>query len=396
MHTYNRAPFPKQKRAPVRAVVGLLTGLTLALLLAAGCGHQETPMTPTHPQTTADVTPSASRPAQYVGSGACKGCHPNAFAQHAAGRHARTLTPVGKEGLPELNPPIGRIAGTHYAIFRRGDQLAFGFADQPDTAETLHMTMGSGKTGVAYLSVTQDFLRVAQMSYFPQEKAWHLSPGQEKAGTDLGTVSWGEKARACMKCHVTTLTADPRTPPEQQPLLPERRFFGVGCESCHGPGSRHVEVTQRGEKKQHFMEDLGTWSATRLNTLCGECHNTPGTGNSMSKKSDETHRYQTFGLMKSACFQQSGDRLSCLTCHAPHTDVATDAKQYDSICMRCHATAPNTPPPSPIFAAKRICPVNARANCVSCHMPDRPVFTGSKSIQTRMADHYIRTPRPKP
>ena len=37
----------------------------------------------------------------------------------------------------------------------------------------------------------------------------------------------------------------------------------------------------------------------------------------------QTQRFQPYGLMKSACFLKSGNRLSCSTCHNPHRDVET-------------------------------------------------------------------------
>ena len=92
----------------------------------------------------------------------------------------------------------------------------------------------------------------------------------------------------------------------------------------------------------------------------------------------------------SRCFRESRDRLTCVTCHDPHTDVATDDKPYTAACLQCHSRPTTGSAPRPVQA--KPCPVNAVAKCVECHMPKRrePVFPGSPR---RVADHFIRINR---
>lgn len=119
----------------------------------------------------------------------------------------------------------------------------------------------------------------------------------------------------CLECHSEQLkgyegsphhrVADPRTPAAKQ-----------GCESCHGPGSRHVE-------------DPGTFPVRNLNRLppeevsatCTTCHNRG------------EHAFWDGS-------QHDSRKLTCTTCHSVH-DYKSDTKQLKektqaAVCASCH------------------------------------------------------------
>jgi len=105
---------------------------------------------------------------------------------------------------------------------------------------------------------------------------------------------------------------------------------------------------------------------------------------------DETNRFQAFGLMKSQCFLQSKDTLSCITCHNPHTNASTNPKTYEAACLSCHASPTSADRPPRLRAVKiEVCPVNPKENCVSCHMPRRKAIASSQA-PIMMPDHFLR------
>jgi len=248
----------------------------------------------------------------------------------------------------------------------------------------LDFAFGSGKTGMTYVFVVKGSMLVElRSSYFPHEKKWYVTPGQERLNAgDVGGPFPRPAARACFLCHAVTLPDDTVTP--------QARFYGVGCESCHGPGSSHIAVIRAGGSSETLMESMESWSGTRVNELCGKCHGTEAEAREQHLSSEMTTRLQAVGLARSQCFKQSKDTLSCITCHDPHTNVGANARIYESVCLTCHSGSTRSRrPPALRLLTIRSCPVNQRAGCIACHMPKRPAITSSK-IPTYMSDHLIR------
>jgi predicted CXXCH cytochrome family protein len=150
---------------------------------------------------------------------------------------------------------------------------------------------------------------------------------------------------------------------------------GVQCESCHGPGLEHAQAIRQG--KPGGIGNPKKLAADRRLEICALCHN------GFSDRSDPLPKEllvssQVVAIRNSECFVQSGKALTCTSCHDPHRDRARAEveKASDTACLGCHSAA--TQPRA------AVCPVNARGQCTSCHMPqvDEGVF--------HMTDHWIR------
>jgi len=318
----------------------------------------------------------------FVGSAACKECHSKEFQSHHASHHALTMRSADRAGLGSLAPPSGRIEHTRYALAHQGARLQFTLEESTGKAQTVQLALGSGKTGMTYIVIPDNHsVSEMPMSYFPALKRWMPTPGDDFGGGDeVGQTRTGSLARKCLLCHAVAVN--------ERTGMPEPKFFGVGCESCHGPSSAHVAAMRSSDMSDLHMEHLGSWSATRLNEMCGRCHGTAQSILPNSLSSLKTHRLQPYGLMESRCFQESNDTLSCLTCHDPHTDVSLDTAAYERKCLGCHA--PDAAPAERTHSATgKACPVNPHTGCIPCHMPMREAFPGM-DMPTRMADHLIR------
>jgi hypothetical protein len=134
------------------------------------------------------------------------------------------------------------------------------------------------------------------------------------------------------------------------------------------------------------MEDMRQWGAARIDAVCARCHRSLDDVSLEREDSTLTGRFQGYGLALSPCFQKSGDRLSCVTCHNPHTDVSTDRRAYEKVCLSCHSSTSAAP--------SHACAVNPKEGCIACHMPDRPIFADPR-IPISMADHLILIHRSK-
>lgn len=250
----------------------------------------------------------------------------------------------------------------------------------------MSLAFGSGKTGMTYTALLgADKLAEMRRSYFPKTGVWHITPGQESLkDKKMGKLHDGEFPRKCVLCHAVALS--------EGVLMPEPRFMGVGCESCHGPGGVHIKAISSGKSANLFMEPLKKATGERINNLCGGCHMTAKMVKDMHLPKGATDRFQPYGLSLSQCFQKSGGKLTCVTCHNPHQDASHDLKKYDALCMSCHTDVKpaTSQPPSP--ASPKPCPVNKKSDCVSCHMPLQKIFKET-DIPTEMRDHYIRVRR---
>jgi Flp pilus assembly protein TadD len=205
-------------------------------------------------------------------------------------------------------------------------------------------------------------------SYFEHRISWYtvgdragLTMGHKADPPDDVVAALGAKQPAetifrCFNCHAT----GSKTGPDVSELQP-----GVQCERCHGPGEAHVRAPSA-----KTIENPGRLSPRALVEACGQCHRLPPSG----VDDRESIRFAPVGLMGSRCFRESG-KLSCLTCHDPHSDVNHDAAYYVNKCLECHAGS--TPAVN--------CPRATRDNCLPCHMPKAntaPLLT--------FTDHRIR------
>jgi hypothetical protein len=311
-------------------------------------------------------------------------CHPNETKDHATTNHAKTAQLLDRRFLGKNAPSVGPIPNTVFAFAAKGDQFGIVPKDNPGgEPHLLELALGSGKNGMTYVKVLgENALAELHMSYFPKLRKWYVTPGTEKLGpANMGRLRDGEVARQCVLCHAVTL-------PDNS-LLPEQRFLGVGCESCHGPGSNHIAAVQAGKIGDLAITSLRATDGDTINQVCGTCHRLSTADVGVTEPSD-TARFQPYGLSQSKCFIQSKGNLTCITCHDPHTNAETNPRYYEAICLKCHATpsaaSPRRNPPSVVG---KPCPVNPQTKCISCHMPRKRVFPATK-VPTTMPDHFIR------
>src|ERR1051326_2704780 len=228
--------------------IALVFGILPAVLLLLAACHQEAAPPPI-PAPLASAPP-APPPTRYLGNEGCREWHAAEFQAHHASRHARTLRFMDRQSLGDQSPPTGRITNTPFQLTKVGDGFGFGLIGKPMIP--LQLAFGSGKSGMAFTVVVgSDRLAEAHMSYFPPRKQWYVTPGQENLAEGMpGNIMQGESARQCVSCHVVTL-------PEST-LLPEKKFLGVGCESCHGPGEAHIAAMRTGDTAHGAMDHLGS------------------------------------------------------------------------------------------------------------------------------------------
>jgi len=123
--------------------------------------------------------------------------------------------------------------------------------------------------------------------------------------------------RSCADCH-TNLTRVFRASPHGRSYKEDLKWASIsGCESCHGPGSRHVEA---GGGRGRFIVNPG-----KDPTSCFQCH---------------LETAAQFNLPHHHPIREQ--RMNCVQCHDPHgTDILKPAgglamARLNETCAGCH------------------------------------------------------------
>ncbi len=204
-------------------------------------------------------------------------------------------------------------------------------------------------------------------AYSTAQHALLLSPGfsPEKPSTyedAVGNLLSPTFEQRCLTCH-----GEPNT-------LGAGRAGGVHCESCHGPAFSHLAAVGKGNPREGVVNP-SRLSANDQVEVCAQCH-TGFTYQSDPMPDDLLVSNQVNALRRAECFVQSGAKLSCTGCHDPHDDAKNIAERSVATCLRCHASS--------VSGHAAICPVNAKSECIGCHMPS------IQKASFHLTDHWIR------
>ena len=193
----------------------------------------------------------------------------------------------------------------------------------------------------------------------------------------------------CLACH-EGLDASIATTTHGRAAHPRSPAAAQGCESCHGPGSRHVEdpsvdtgirkfatMTPRAVSetcltchttRSHALWDGSTHDARNLS--CATCHSVhaPSRGTRLLKASSEgalcatCHRVQTMKMKRLAHMPVAEGQMACSTCHDPHGSTNVKLLRVgnwiNESCLSCH-----TEKRGPFLFEHAA----GRESCVSCH-----------------------------
>jgi hypothetical protein len=113
--------------------------------------------------------------------------------------------------------------------------------------------------------------KVCGSCHFDQLLDWKKT--KHAKGFEILPMKYRED-KSCLKCHTTGL-GDP-TGFKSVAETPE--LIGASCESCHGPGSKHAELSKKyfGKKPTPEEEKYLRSSIHKMQprNVCVECHNT--------------------------------------------------------------------------------------------------------------------------
>ena len=359
----------------------------------------------------------------------CAQCHETIVEAYMGHGMAHSL------GVVE-SPPRGRVvnpeSGDEY-VYLEDDQKILMRHVQPGGGVRTQQVMGRYGAGVLDMSfigseLDRDGKPVSRMSFLPLERlrghGLGLSPFEiETPGTGFDMPF----ATECLSCHTTQDVS--RLPGSARDTEGDRVWPGndlgadafdhlesLGCDACHGPTDRHVELMlasfESGEKSTELgFQRLGELPAGRQRDVCAKCH-LQGDGHMelgeiarggpqppdfllrrpvlvSTKPGDDFHFVsQVQRLSLSSCFEALGG-VTCTTCHDPHSSVASQGTEsFDARCMTCHTEEAICNRPETL-QVRNVTGDSARSTngCVDCHMRRSQPFD---LPHVRTADHFVR------
>lgn len=333
---------------------------------------------------------------------ACERCHAAIYASYEQ-------TPMARDSGVATD---GMIAGgfTHadsgvqYRVFLR-DAAVWMSYDRPATdargalqgERRLELYIGSGAHGRTYLYREADRWYELPINYYTRQHAYAMAPAYDHVDRMPAPLPVDPN---CLHCHATQVQPSLTEAVNAFRDLPFRQG-GVGCSSCHGDATQHVATNGRGPVLNPAKLD-----AERRDSVCLQCHlegdatvYRPGKelasfqpGERLSDTAvyfvrasqqggGERATSQYEALLRSACKRASGDKLTCTTCHDPHSTPAPEQRVawFRARCLNCHN--------SPAMATHHA----EQPDCAACHMPKRST---SDISHEQVSDHDIeRVPR---
>jgi tetratricopeptide (TPR) repeat protein len=355
----------------------------------------------------------AGEPA-FVGSAVCGGCHPREAAAWTGSHHQRAMQPANPDtALGLFDGPRGKLlaraGGPDGALHTY--QVAYTFGVWPLQQYLVPFPGGRFQA----LPTAWDARPRAEGG----QRWFDLHPGEKIVPGDY--LHWtgpaGNWNQMCADCHSTNVRK--RWDDRAGTYATSFAEISVGCEACHGPGSKHVAAGGRAPLPVALDERRGVaWphdpssgqprrsvprtSSRELDT-CGRCHARRG------QLHEETAHGQPIGddyrvalldedlywpdgqvrgeVYEYGSFLQSrmaAEGVTCSDCHDAHRPELRTLASPQTVCLQCHAAATYFTPKHHFHRQE-----SAGASCVACHMP-----AATFMVVDERHDHSLRVPRP--
>jgi predicted CXXCH cytochrome family protein len=328
-----------------------------------------------------------------------------------------------------------RYAGIESRFFRRGDKFMVA-TDGPDGA--LHeyeiaYTLGVLPLQQYLVSFPGGRLQALEIAWDSRpideggQRWFHLFPADKiKSGDPLHWTGLAENWNGmCADCHSTNVrkSYDGST----ETFATTYAEMSVGCEACHGPGSRHVAwaqkvdggqtdggsnglVIQLNERKGiAWTRDAATGKPRRERPktstveveMCARCHSRRGllhedhvhgqpVGDDYRVALLDEDLYYVDGQIRGEVYEYGSflqsrmfaEGVTCGDCHEPHRPGLRGTG--NAVCLQCHDENAYQTPRHHFHSAD-----SPGARCVGCHMPSVTYM-----VIDRRHDHSFRVPRP--
>ena len=381
-----------------------------------------------HPWETAPpAAPAAKAELKFVGSEACASCHKKETVAWGGSQHARAMQEATERTvLGDFADRTFEHAGVT-STFSRRDGKFFVRTDGPDgklADYEVKYTFGVEPLQQYLIELPGGRLQALTVAWDTRAKRWFTLYPNERIGAG-DELHWTGRQQnwnfMCADCHST----DVRKAYDAQASAFATKWteVHVGCESCHGPGSKHVAWTAHKDadplkgltlalderRGVAWTIDPKTGNAERSKPrdtdkeieVCAQCHArraqiaegyhagkpfldhyrpallTSPLYYADGQQRDEVYTWGSF--LQSKMYRRG---VTCSDCHDPHTQKLKALS--NDVCNQCHALAKYDATSHHFHR-----PGTKAAECASCHMP-----AATYMVVDPRHDHSLRVPRP--
>lgn len=348
--------------------------------------------------------------ATYVGSTSCQSCHTKEFSDWKKSDHYLAMQQAHDSTvLGDFNNSFYSADGVDSKFFKRSGKFYINTQGEDGKNHDFEVLYVFG-----YFPLQQYLvgfpggrMQSTRISWDSREKKWfHQYAGQRINHKDW--LHWTGNSQnwntMCASCHSTNLQKNYNFTEDKYNTTWSE--INVACESCHGPGSKHLDVVNSQEYRNgERIQNSGLRYAKnpnpqlQLNT-CAPCHaRKSDVANELIQSDeimdnmipqiitnefyfadgqidDEDYEYSSF--LQSRMFQKE---VRCSNCHNPHSGKLVAAG--NNLCMSCHEPKYNS-------TEHHFHALNTEgAQCINCHMPVK-TYMGNDHRR----DHSFRIPRP--
>jgi tetratricopeptide (TPR) repeat protein len=354
--------------------------------------------------------------AAFVGSKACQDCHRTEFDRWSGSDHDKAMDIATEDTvLGNFDDATFTYRGITSRFYRRDGKFLV-FTEGPDGQmaefEVTHV-FGHDPLQQYLVPFPGGRLQALSLTWDTERRRWY----RQYPDTDIRPDDWLHWTRGgqnwnsmCAECHSTNLQKgyDPKTDTYHTTWSD----IDVGCEACHGPGSRHVAWARVAPMARPALPEAGLQVSTsrisprRMVELCAPCHSRRAELGDYDHSGRELLDYMLPSLLDDGLYYADGQILdevyvygsfvqskmyargvSCPDCHDSHSLKLH--RQGNDLCLQCHQREVYDTREHHFHKKTYAGKASDGAKCVKCHMAERPYMV----IDWR-ADHSLRVPRP--
>ena len=362
--------------------------------------------------------PPVQGPAEFVGSDQCRDCHETAYDTWRGSHHdlamdlANETTVLGDFADASYLDPYNNVTSRFYR--RDGKFLVSTQGPDGEIGEfEITHTFGVYPLQQYLVPFPGGRLQSLNIGWDVEKKSWYRLPPYNVEGPD-DWLHWTRAGQTwnnmCAECHSTRLSKgfDPDTGNYNTKWFE----IDVGCEACHGPGSRHLAWADKPAfaRSQTENYDLEVRTSNIDNKeqirICAACHSrrfqlgdnrhtggelldlmvpqllTEGLYHPDGQILDEVYVYGSF--VQSKMYEHG---VRCSDCHNMHSLKLH--KEKNALCTQCHRAEVYDSKDHHFHKEVDNGEPSEGYLCVKCHMPGR-VYMGADY----RPDHSLRIPRP--